>query len=215
MHQIDQELQSNITEELRYDPSIEAGQIEVSVTDGAVKLRGEVASLPQKLAAGRSAMRVRGVKAVSDEMTVRNPGNTDTDIAETARQMLTWAVDVPTKAVKAVVNDHVITLSGNVAWQYQRDAATRAVMSLRGVTAVSNQIVLDQPDTATPEKTAIAAAIKRNAVLDPDAIKVDVDGHELVLRGNVRSFAEYRQAERTAWAAAGVTSVRNDLLITS
>jgi osmotically-inducible protein OsmY len=212
---MDQQLQTSINEELKYEPSVNASQVVVLVSNGTVRLSGEVSSLPEKLAANRSAMRVRGVKAVANEMTVRHPGDTDVDIAEAASKMLAWAVDVPSGSVVAEVNDHVITLSGTVAWQYQRDAATRAVMNLRGVTAVTNQIALAQPESASPACNAIAAAFSRNALLNPQGIDVQVEGHQLVLRGKVRSFAEARQAERTAWAAEGVTSVRNDLVITS
>ena len=166
LHQMDQQLQTSIKEELKYDPSVEANAVTVTVSNGAVRLSGEVSTLPEKLAANRSAMRVRGVKAVANEMTVRHPGDTDVDIAETASKMLAWAADVPADRVKADVSDHVITLSGTVAWQYQRDAATRAVMNVRGVTAVTNQIVVAGPG-------------------------------------------------RTAWAAEGVTSARNDLVVTS
>jgi osmotically-inducible protein OsmY len=73
---MDQELQASVTEELLSDPGIEAGQITVTASGGAVKLSGEVASLPARLAARRSAMRVPGVKAIADEMTVRSPDPT-------------------------------------------------------------------------------------------------------------------------------------------
>jgi hypothetical protein len=63
-------------------------------------------------------------------------------------------------------------------------------------------------------KAAAEQAIQRNALLDAHTIKVDVDGHELTLSGNVRSFPGRRQAEHAAWAAARVTSVRNHLLVT-
>jgi len=64
-------------------------------------------------------------------------------------------------------------------------------------------------------KYAVEAAIRRNAPLDAQAISVDVNGHELTLRGSVRSWAERQQVEHVAWAAAGVTNVKNDLFITS
>lgn len=215
MHQNDQELQNTIIEEFRYDPSIEASKITVTVGDGTVRLSGEVASLPEKLAANRSAMRIRGVRAIADDMTVKSSGTSDTEIADSARNMLKWAAELPKDAVKADVRDHVITLSGNVPWKYQRDAAARAVTNMRGVTAINNQIVLEQPESTTPARATVTAAMNRNAVLDPQAITVDVAGHELVLNGKVRSFTEYRQAEQTAWAAAGVTSVRNNLTVIS
>jgi osmotically-inducible protein OsmY len=215
MHRSDQELRTQIIDEMCYDPGIGASQITVSASNGAVTLSGEVANLAEKLTANRLAMRIRGVTAVADEMTVRNPGgNTDADLAEGANDMLSWAVDVPSDAVRVDVRNHVITLSGSVTSHYQRDAAARTVANMRGVTAVTNQIVLDHPESA-PSHKAIAAALRRNASLDWRAIEADIDGHELVLRGTVRTFAESREAEQTVWNAAGVTSVRNELVVAS
>jgi osmotically-inducible protein OsmY len=139
---MNQELQNSVNAELRNDSSVEAERVVVTVCHGTVRLSGEVRSVLVRLAANRAAMRVRGVRAVADEMTVLDPGNADVDVAETARRMLTWSSDVPAESVTAEVSNHVITLSGTVASQHQRDAATRAVMNLRGVTAVSNQIRL-------------------------------------------------------------------------
>ena len=144
-------------------------------------------------------MRVWGVKAVADDMVVRDPGAPgakDTDIAEAANQMLSWAVDVPSDTVKAGVRDHVITLSGTVNWHYQREAAARAVMYLKGVTGVANTIRLIATAPASDVKAAIEGAILRNAQLDSHQITADVNGAEVTLRGSVRSWAERRQAER-------------------
>jgi len=218
LHQTDQDIQANVFEELKYDPSCDARQIKVTADGGTVKLSGEVTSYRHRLAAKRSAKRVRGVKAISDEMTVRGPasiGASDADMSEAAHRILDWTADVPAKAIKVAVRDHKLILSGTVAWGYQRDAALRAMTNLRGVAAVKDEIVVDQPESTTPAKNTIAAAMQRNAQLEPQAIHVDVNDHELTLRGMVRSFAEYRQAERTAWNGAGVTSVQNKLVITS
>jgi len=213
----DQDIQANVSEELLYTPSIDR-HIGVAVNGGAVTLSGEVGSLPERLAAKRAAMRVSGVKAVADELQVRisaTPGTTDNEIAEAARQLLALAIDVPSDTVTAEVRDHVITLSGHVTWGYQRDAAARAVMYLNGVNAINNTISLSQGESVSVMKAAVEQAIQRNALLDSQTIKVDVDGHELTLRGIVDSFAGRRQAEHAAWAAAGVTSVRNLLLISA
>lgn len=218
LHQTDQEIQANVAEEILYDPSCEAAPIKVIAKDGAVRLSGEVANLREKIAAKRSAMRVRGVKGVTDEMTVRSPGaigSSDADLTNAARQVLDWTVDVPAQAVKADVRDHKVTLSGAVSWDYQRNAASRAMKSLRGVTAVKNDIVLDQPVSAIPARDVIAAALQRNAQLESQSIAVHVDGHALVLRGNVRCLADFQAAEQIAWNAPGITSIQNRLVITS
>jgi osmotically-inducible protein OsmY len=149
---------------------------------------------------------------------VRDPGTSgakDTDIAEAASQMLSWAVDVPSDSVKAGVRDHTITLSGTVNWQYQREAAARAVMYLKGVTAVDNTISLTATAPASGAKAAIEAAILRNAQLDSRKIDVAVNGGDVTLNGSVRSWAERHQAGYVAWAASGVTGVNNDLAVTS
>ena len=142
----DQDIQANVSEELRHTPGLDT-QVGVAVNRGAVTLSGEVGSLPERVAAKRAAMRVSGVKAVADELRVRGPGTpgtNDIDIAQAAAQLLGSAADVPADTVKAEIHDHVITLSGNVRWDYQRDAATRAVMNIKGVTGVNNAISIRQ-----------------------------------------------------------------------
>ena len=214
----DKELQITVIEELSYNPRIDAARLVVLANDGVVTLSGDVASLPEQDAAKRAALRVWGVKAVADDMMVRDTGTTgtkDSELAEAAGQMLRWAVDVPSDTVKAGVRDHTITLSGTVTWQYQREAAARAVMYIKGVTAVANTISLATTAPATGVKAAIDAAIRRHARLDHREINVDVNGAEVALRGTVRSWAERDQAEYIAWAAAGVTSVQNNLAVNS
>lgn len=218
VHSNDKELQTTITDELVYTPDIDATHLGVSVNDGIVTLSGDVASLPERHAAKRAALRVSGVKAVTDKIVVRDPGISgpnDADLARAANQLLNWAVEVPANTVKASVRDHMITLSGNVTWKYQRTAASRAVSHLRGVTGVSNTIALTQTAPASGAKAAIEAAILRHGQLDAHTITVELHEHALTLRGSVRSWAQYREAENTAWAAAGVTSVSNDLEVTS
>ena len=94
-----------------------------------------------------------------------------------------WAVDVPPDTVKAGVRDHIVTLSGTVNWQYQREAAARAVMYMRGVTGVANDIFLTATAPAAGLEAEIKAAMLRNAQLDSRAITVEVTGGEVTLRG--------------------------------
>ena len=84
-----------------------------------------------------------------------------------------------------------------------------------GVTGVMNDISLTATAPASEVKAAIEAAILRNAQLDSREITVDVNGGEVTLRGTVRAWAERRQADHVAWSASGVTSVKNDLAVTS
>jgi osmotically-inducible protein OsmY len=214
----DTELQTNVTEELSYVAGLDAGRLGTSVKDGVATLSGDVRTLPERHAAKEAVMRVFGIKAVADKMTVRNPdatGSTDADLTEAAGRMLGWAVDVPADAVQASVHDHLITLSGTVARQDQREAAFRSVMYLKGVVGVTNAIKLSAPAPAPEAKATIEAAFRRDAQLDSRTITVNLTGAEVTLNGNVRSWSERRQAEHVAWVASGVTNVKNDLAFTS
>jgi osmotically-inducible protein OsmY len=140
----DLDIQATISNELLHTSSV-GTNVRVEVSGGTVTLSGEVGSLPERIAATGAAMRVSGVKAVADEMRVRTSGSAganDIDIARTASQLLRRAVDVPSDTVRVEVHNHVITLSGQVMWFYQRDAAAVAVTNIKGVTAMANTITV-------------------------------------------------------------------------
>jgi osmotically-inducible protein OsmY len=63
--------------------------------------------------------------------------------------------------------------------------------------------------SAAEAKSHIEVAFQRGAGLDAQKIRVEIDDGKLVLRGGLHSWAERREAERTAWAAPGITRVEN------
>lgn len=217
MHRSDQILQATVSDELLFTPRVDA-HLSVAVSDGVVTLTGDVASVPERIAAAKTAGRVWGVKGVVDELYVRSAGASGADEAElamSAKTMLEWAIDVPMDTVAVAVHDRALTLSGAVTWEFQREAAARAVSFIRGITGVTNDITIIERSTVSVSTEAVEAAIRRNTPLVADTITVTVDGHTLILSGSVRSATERRQAEHLAWAAAGVTRVENELTITS
>ena len=216
-HESDHELRRAISDELEWTPSIDSDQISVAVTDGAVTLTGQVTSYPQKQQAVKAALRVRGVTAIADEIVVHHPSGawSDTDIAREAAVALDNTVIITPGAVKATVHDHAITLTGTVAWQYEREAAERAVAPLRGVSTVHNDITLlpPEPVDAAHAKSGITSALVRGAHADAQRISVEIDGSEVILTGVVSSWAERRQAAHAAWSIPGVTEVDNRLTV--
>ncbi|UZJ26449.1 BON domain-containing protein [Rhodococcus antarcticus] len=211
----DAELKSAVLAELSWIPSVSSTHIGVAVADGAVTLSGEVDSFPEKLLAGKAVARVRGVQAIAQEITVRSRWGAanDTDIAREAGEAVHRAVDVP-DTVHVAVRSHVVTLSGTVAWQHEREAAGRAVRYVRGVSGVLNTITLRPTATATGIKAAIGAALVRSAQLEGKHITVTEDADGVVtLEGTVRSWAERRAAEHASWSAPGVTGVLDHLRI--
>jgi osmotically-inducible protein OsmY len=215
----DTELQHAVMEELTWEPSVDAAEIGVSAESGIVTLRGMVKSLPQKWAAEKAAQRVSGVKAVTDEIVVKLPGDgelSDTEIARAVVNALDWNASVPRGRVKVVVAHGWVTLEGTVQFHYERVAAEYAVRGLIGVKGVTDLISVKPPQTSPKDiKQRIEQAFERAADLDAEMISVEAKDGKVTLRGTVDSWAEREQAELAAWAAPGVSHVKNEILIAS
>ena len=121
----DSELQRDVLDELKWEPSVDAAHLGVAVKDGIVTLTGHVASYAQKYAAERAAKRVFGVRAVANELDVKLPGSsrrTDEDIAAAAVNALKSNLSIPSDQIKVIVSDGLVKLEGEVEWQFQKDA---------------------------------------------------------------------------------------------
>jgi osmotically-inducible protein OsmY len=210
----DSQLQQDVMAELKWEPSVHAAQIGVEVKDGVVTLSGEVSSFCEKWNAERAAQRVQGVMALAVDMNVKVSGlgkRTDADIAESARNVLSWSNALPENTIKVMVEGGWLTLSGEVEWQYQRQAAANSLRHLAGVTGVSNQIAIHPMLSASAVKSDIEAALKRRATTDSKGISVEVSGDEVTLSGNVHSWAERDLATRSAWSTSGVRHVIDNM----
>jgi osmotically-inducible protein OsmY len=133
-HATDHDLKDAVERELEWTSDVDDDRIGVAVNDGAITLSGQVASYPEKAAAINAALRVRGVKAIADEVVVRHRfgPRADADIARAAAEAIDGTVVIPPESVAAAVRHHEITLTGTVAWQHQRVAAKRAVAAIHG-----------------------------------------------------------------------------------
>lgn len=210
-------LRNDVEQELRWDPSVSAEKIGVSVNKGVVELDGHVNSLYEKWAAERAALRVLNVTSVASEIVVDLPLDnirTDEDIALAATTHLTWNFQVP-DTIKVTVSKGWLSLTGIVEWQFQKEEAERAVRSLNGVRGVFNEIELKPKVSALGVKIKIENALKRDAQIDSNNITVETVGSDVTLRGRVHSWHERQDAEYAAFGAPGVSSVSNLLTISS
>ncbi|WP_426191598.1 BON domain-containing protein [Massilia sp. DWR3-1-1] len=207
-------LQQDVLAELAWDPAIDATAIGVQVHEGIVTLSGEVASFAEKWDAENAARQVSGVRALTVALEVRLAGSSrrdDVDIARTVENTLLWSTAVPDHAVQVTVEGGYVTLSGKLAWAYQRHAAVQAVRYLMGVTGVSDQIVVQPHVSALVVQDQIEASLKRRAHQDASRIAVSVNGDTVTLTGLVANWTEHNLACHAAWSSPGVHEVIDHL----
>ena len=192
----DEELQRYILEELEWDPGVNTADIGVTVKNGVVTLKGRVSSLAKKLAIEKVVKEFPGVKAIAVDLEVKIPGyaeRTDSDIALAAENALRWDVLVPKDQIKVTLEHGLLTLEGEVEWQFQKTAAEQAVSRLTGVIGVNNLITIKPKVAPAQYRTKIEAALERDAALDAENIRVKADGSTVTLSGMVRSWAELKK----------------------
>jgi osmotically-inducible protein OsmY len=212
----DAEIQKNVMDHLKWQPILNAAEIGVSVKNGIVTLSGIVDSYSKKIAAENAVKKLAGVRAVAEDIQVGvspSTHRTDTEIAEASLHALRWNASVPDENIKLKVENGIVTLEGEVEWEYQRRAARSAIENLNGVSTIFNLIVVKSKVVPGNVKQKISSALHRSATLDADKIFVDVVGNKVVLTGKVRSLAEKEDAIDAAWTAPGVDSVESKIEI--
>jgi osmotically-inducible protein OsmY len=214
----DDDLQRRVVAELSGDPRVDGETFEVSAAAGTVTLRGTVASLRLKRAAGRAVARVRGVASIVNELRVQLPAGDrrdDDDLRGDVLEALMLDTSVPT-TVDARVRNGFVTLTGMVRWHFQREAAESRVTNTPGVVGIDNAIALTQAPDAGAAREVITGAFRRNAVLDADVLSVETSSGGLVtLSGTANSWAARDEAVAAAWSAPGVTQVEDRIRVDS
>lgn len=212
----DLQLQEDVMKELQWEPSVNAAHIGVQVQEGIVTLSGHVDTFAQKWSAENAAQRVQGFKALAVEITVKllyGTERADADIARSVNHVLRWSNDLHHNSVQVMVESGWITLTGFVAWAYQKKNLGYAVCNLMGVTGLSNQLKIEPRVKVEAVKNDIAQVLKRRAIAGVKHVSIQVNGTEIVLSGHVGSWQAREVINHTAWNTPGVQNVINEIKV--
>lgn len=213
----DRQLRQDVIEELDFEPGIDARGIGVSVSGGVVTLSGHVPSYSQKVDAEKAVWRLKGVKALAQELEVRLADHArvnDDEIATRAARIIEWSAAVPADTVHVKASGGWITLTGTVDWHFQRQAAEAAVRRLTGIHGVINKVEIKAAPKSENVRDKIKEALRRHVDDEAARIRIDVASPgDVTLEGEVADYEERRAIERAAWAVPGVRTLHDNLRI--
>ncbi len=212
----DEVIQRDVEAAIGWEPILNIAEIGVTSTDSIVTLTGVVDSYLKKTKAEDAARKVAGVKAVVEKIEVKfiNPNErTDNEIAREVLDSLKSNWEVPYQRIKVKVEDGWVTLEGDVEWNFQKEAIKNAVRNLEGVKVLTNDIRVQPKTTDEIEEGTIEQALQRNWSMANQDISVSILNNNVTLNGTVNSYFQKEEAERIAWKAPGVWTVKNELVI--
>ena len=215
MHKPNNLVESDVKEELDWDPMVDNSRIVVKASDGEVTLTGAVPTYYESVLADEDAWAIGGVTRVDNQLLVGIVGEAiaDGDIAADCLEALDKDRWVPHGAVDVSVTDGWVTLTGQVRRHFQRRAAMHAVRRVDGVLGVTDGIVIKGDPIPSDVADRINKAFKRNAIIDDSLIEVSTAGSTVYLDGTVGSWRAMDEAVDIAWKAPGVADVINRLVV--
>jgi osmotically-inducible protein OsmY len=209
-------LQQNVQNAIQWEPSVNASDIGVRAHDGVVTLSGTVNSYARKINAENAAKKVKGVKALAEDIIV-DFGNSlnkdDTKLAKSVLKSYQRSDEIPDDKVKITVENGWVNLEGQVAWKYQKDEFQDTIKNIRGIKGVNNLITVESDSIDILERKEVENALTRNWSIDAEGVKVNVTNNTVKLTGLVHSLYQKEEAGRLAWNAKGVWTVENDLAV--
>jgi len=210
------ELRNDVEDELFWEPRVDNEAIAVASDDGDVTLRGTVGSFREKREAANAAKRVYGVKSVDNGLSVRlldADKRDDADLRGAVLQALMLDTIVPS-SIDASVQDGMVTLTGMATFNYQRAEAEFVAGNVLGVIGLDDEVELTLDDPSPSDvRHSIKKAFKRDASLDAEALSIDTFDGTVTLSGHVESWVERDAAVNAAWAAPGVVSVDDQIVV--
>jgi len=209
-------LQRDVQDAIKWELSLNAAEIGVIVKDGMVTLTGTVDTYSKKEEAEKATKKVAGVKAVIEEIQVKSCNcekRTDEEIAAEVLNALKWSWRIPNDKIQVKVERGWVTLTGELDWNSQKQAARKAISNISDVKWITNNITIKSETAARVEKEDIENALKRNWTLENKNIRVSVADNNVTLTGTVHSLYQKDEASLIAWNAPGIFNVDNQLTV--
>jgi osmotically-inducible protein OsmY len=215
MHKPNNILESDVRDELDWDPRFDDSRVDVKANGGVVTLTGDVNTYYDSTIAADDAWGIAGVVSVDNQLMVGLVGDgvADADLASACLDALDRDRQVPKGAVSVSAVDGWVTLTGEVRHHFQRQAANFAVSRVNGVVGVTDDITLTRDAVPADVVDRINKAFQRDAIIDDSLIEVTTTDSTVYLDGTVGSWYAMDDAVDTAWEAPGVLDVVNRLVI--
>ena len=211
-----EELQKDVQDAIKWEPSLHAAEIGVIAIDGVITLSGIVNTYAKKLEAEHAAKNVLGVKAVVEKIRVKfnNVGDkNDNEIATEILKVFAQNSEIPNDRLKLKVERAWVTFEGDFEWNFQKEAVDKSITHISGIAGITNNLKIVSKTYDQIEKVDIESALSRNWALGGNQIEVIVKENKVMLTGKVQSLYQKDAASRIAWNAPGVAGVDNELEI--
>lgn len=212
----DEILQQEITNALKWERITTNCNIAVIANNGEITLCALVDNAAKKAAAENIAMTIAGVRLVINKIDIKLidwDEKKDKELTAEIVNAFKWNWKTINDTIQVLVVNGWVTLSGEVEWNYQKDAAKEAVINLIGVKGVSNNIVIKSKKKFKIDETTLKLALQNHLGLDAKNIEIDVSDSDIILKGTVDSRYQKEIAGRIAWKTPGVINVHNELVI--
>jgi osmotically-inducible protein OsmY len=208
----DIQLHKAVIDALSADQSLDATSVAIVVKEGVAGLSGTVRSHAEKVRIEEIVRHVHGIRGIAEDILVNPPEHhrrTDLEIAEAALNILRWDIMVPADDIQVKVEHGWITLTGEVQWFFQREAAEHALQNLTYIKGISNKVSVIPEHRPKDLKHAVEAMLARDANPALHHLSVSVHEQAVTLTGKVGRWRDREDAGRAVWNVAGVREVIN------
>jgi osmotically-inducible protein OsmY len=197
----DEAIKGEVTSELHKDKKIDQAGINVTVTAGIVALTGKVDNLLSSDRSTRIAESVRGVRSVSNRLSITPAARPDQSIQGDVQKALLYNAATAKMPIYATAKGGIVTLTGSVQSRQEKQLAERIADGVRGVRLTQNE--LTQKSDAKREDGTIANDVKSrlawDVLVEHDPITATAKDAQVTLAGTVGSAAEKSRAVNDAW----------------